>query len=93
MSFFKLVRVPKFDQAKTTDAIVREAILLCGGKGDEARNSDGLSTILPDADDIYDVVRLLKRSMGIRPTRAELSQLSTLADLVALFDRYRRANK
>jgi hypothetical protein len=90
MGFLSFVRPPVVQQGDSTESVVRRAISLCGAAGEGARVSDRLQDLLREPDDVFDVVNLLAKSLGTRPSRRELSSVETLGELTALFDAYRR---
>jgi len=90
MGFLKVVHPPVVQTGESTESIVRRIITLCGADGNGAHESDNLLDILREADDVFDVVNLLAKSLGCRPARKELSSVATLGELIALFDAYRR---
>lgn len=89
MGFFKVVRPPVVQVGESTESVVRRAISLCGADGEGSHATDKLLDILREADDVFDVVNLLVRSLGARPTKKELSSVGTVGELIALFDAYR----
>jgi hypothetical protein len=90
MDFLKIIRPPVVQQGESTESVVRRAVSLCGADGEGANGSDKLQGLLREADDVFDVVNLLAKSFGVRPTNRELSSVETLGELAALFDAYRK---
>lgn len=92
MGFLKVVHPPIVQAGDSTESVLRQVITLCGADGEKVRESDRLLDILREPDDVFDVVNLLAKSLGARPTRKELSSAATVGELAALFDAYRDKN-
>lgn len=93
MGFFKIVRPPVVREGEATESVVRRALALCGTDVADASGADRLLDVLREPDDVFDVVNLLAKSFGVRPTREELSAVKTVRDLAALFDAYRKGGR